>query len=495
LADPFATDMVSSPVSDGHRRRDRALSLLEDLERQVQAHLAASGTRKSDADQKRLLEELLSKIGAADQNLRLQGELDRERQENAILQEVSLRLSSAADIRDVLRAILESLRQVVEFDAAGIFVYNAQLGQIEVDMLAGYGGAQKRRVYTKFQEGVKQGEGIVATVVFTRKPLYVPDVHNDPRYVEVRPTTKSELAVPIFVRDEIIGAFNLESDKLDAFNERDLRLLLAFASHAGVALERARSDRQRQHTQRINEELALARRIHSSFLPKNFPNFAPFDLGGMNFPSSEVGGDYYDFMPITEHDLGVIMSDVAGHGVAAALLMANFRACIRIESRAHYAIPTILQRVNEFLVETNPPDSFVTAFYGVLNREHNVLTYSNAGHNPPLLLRAGQPPLLLSDGGPILGVLPGATFEQTQLNFEPGDMLVLYTDGVTEARNESGDEFGVERLAELTQKYQAIPANELARRISHDVLSFYAPDVAMDDLTISVIKYDGTESH
>ncbi|MBK8128428.1 MAG: serine/threonine-protein phosphatase [bacterium] len=189
------------------------------------------------------------------------------------------------------------------------------------------------------------------------------------------------------------------------------------------------------------------------------------------------------------------MSDVAGHGVAAALLMANFRACIRIEARAHYAIPTILQRVNEFLVETIPPDSFVTAFYGVLNREHRLLTYSNAGHNPPLLVREGAPFELLTEGGPILGVLPDARYEQARIELRPGDILVFYTDGVTEARTNAGEEFGVERLADLTNRYRNIPANELARRISHDVLSYHASDLTMDDLTISVVKYDGTESH
>ncbi len=495
MADPLATDFAPAPVSDGPRRTVRALSLLEELERQAQAYLRDLGGGKLQAERQRKLVELLNSIGAAQENLRVQSEFERERQENAILQEVSLRLSSAADIREVLRAILESLRQVVEFDAAGIFVYNRELQQIEVDMLAGYGGAQKRRVYTKFQEGVKHGEGVVATVVFSGKPIYVPDVLNDSRYVEVRPTTRSELAVPILVRDEIIGAFNLESDRLDAFSDRDLRLLMAFASHAGAALERARADRQRQHTQRIGEELSLARRIHAGFLPKTFPDFAPFDLGGMNFPSSEVGGDYYDFVPITQTDLGVIMSDVAGHGVAAALLMANFRACIRIEARAHYAIPTILQRVNEFLVETIPPDSFVTAFYGVLNREHRLLTYSNAGHNPPLLVREGAPFELLTEGGPILGVLPDARYEQARIELRPGDILVFYTDGVTEARTNAGEEFGVERLADLTNRYRNIPANELARRISHDVLSYHASDLTMDDLTISVVKYDGTESH
>lgn len=495
MIDPHVPDHHLPGRVDAGLDATRSLAALEELERRVYEFLRVDDPAKLGTLQIEQLQSLLEEIGSARQNLRLQAEFERERQENAILQEVSLRLSSAADIRDVLRAILESLRQVVEFDAAGIFVFNKVMQQIEVDMLAGYGGAQRRRVYTKFQEGVKHGEGIVATVVFSGKPLYVPDVHKDSRYVEVRPTTQSELAVPIFVRDELIGAFNLESDKLDAFSERDLRTLLTFASHAGVALERARADRERQHTQRIAEELALARRIHTSFQPKVFPAFAPYDLGGMNFPSSEVGGDYYDFVNITEDDLGIIMSDVAGHGVAAALLMANFRACIRIESRAHYAIRTILERVNEFLVETNPPDSFVTAVYGVLNRKYNVLTYSNAGHNPPLLLRVGEEPRLLDTGGPILGVLPEAKYVEAQVELVPGDVLIFYTDGVTEARNEADEEFGLSRLIDVALKHRSLSAYELARRISHEVHSFNVPDLTMDDLTLSVVKYDATETH
>ncbi len=474
---------------------ERAQSGVAELELLVNDLLLNLRQQKSDPALIDRFEKLAASVASTDEYLKLKAETERERQEFTTLQEVSLRLSSAAEIRDVLRTILESLQQVVRYDAAGIFVLNKEMGIIEVDMLAGYQGAQRKHVYSKFQEGVKHGEGIVATVVFSGKPLYVPDVRLDPRYVEVRPTTRSELAVPIFVRDELVGAFNMESDLVDAFSERDQRTLMTFASHAGVALERARADRQRQHTRRIEEELSLARRIHTGFLPKAMPHFPPYDMGGMNFPSSEVGGDYFDFVRITDDDLGIIMSDVAGHGVAAALLMANFRACIRIEARAHYAIKTILGRVNEFMVESHPTDSFVTAVYGVLNRKHNVLTYSNAGHNPPLLLRKGQSAQLLEVGGPILGVLPEATYEEGQIGIEPDDLLIFYTDGVTEARDEAETEFGIERLAELAERHRALSANELARRISHEVYAFQAPDMTMDDLTLSIVKYDTTAAH
>ena len=192
----------------------RPLELLHELERLAQDFIRENRSGVLWPERLAQLQDVLHSIGTAEEYLQLRTEFERERHENAVLQEVSRRLSSAAEIRDVLRAILESLRHVVDFDAAGIFVFNKEMQQIEVDMLAGYGGAQSRRVYTKFQEGVKHGEGIVATVVFSGKPLYVSNVREDPRYVEVRPTTMSELAVPIFVRDELIGAFNLESDKI-----------------------------------------------------------------------------------------------------------------------------------------------------------------------------------------------------------------------------------------------------------------------------------------
>ncbi|MCC6476478.1 SpoIIE family protein phosphatase [bacterium] len=478
---PDLTD--ASSVSPFESKLEELARLSVELLRQLRSNAIDP---KSAAEYKALAAEVASVELAAE----LQQELERERDENAILQTVSLKLSSAGELRDVLRVILESLAQVVEFDAAGIFVYDREFGQIEVDMLSGYEAAQRKKLYEKFQESVRSGEGIVATVVLTGRPIYVPDVRTDSRYVEVRPSTHSEIAVPIAVRGELIGAFNLESDHVDNFSERDRKTLQTFASHAGVALERARADRMRQHTRRIEEELALARRIHSTFLPKTMPLFQPYDLGGMNFPSSEVGGDYFDFVPITESDLGVIMSDVAGHGVAAALLMANFRACILIESRAHYAIRTILSRVNEFLVETNPPDSFVTAFYGVLNRERHILTYSNAGHNPPLLLRKGETPRQLSAGGPILGVFPGVEYEEAHVQLQAGDLLVFYTDGVTEAENSGGEQFGVERLSDAAKRYATLPAYEIARRISHDVHEFQAQDENQDDLTLSIVKYE-----
>lgn len=421
--------------------------------------------------------------------LELFREVERERQENQTLMDISMKLSSSSAIEVVLRTILDSLRQVVSFNAAGIFVYNRELGQIEIDMLVGYEGAEREQLHRKFQEGVKLGQGIVGTVIQTGQPIYDPDVRRDPRYIPARDATLSELAVPIIVRGEVIGALNLESDQLDAFGERDLRSLTAFANHAGVALERARADRLRQHARRIQEEIELARRIQVSFLPPTMPSFEPYDLAGMNLPSSEVGGDYFDFVPITDTDMGVAIGDVMGHGVGAALLMANFRACLRIESRNNFAVRTILAKVNDYLYETSLPESFVTAVYGVLDRRNHVFSYANAGHNPPVLLRQSGDFELLSTGGLLLGAFPGTVYEETAVHLRVGDVMVFYTDGVTEAYSDSGVEFGMERLKVLIAQHRLLPATEMVRCIADAAREFRSANSTQDDLTLCVVKH------
>jgi phosphoserine phosphatase RsbU/P len=421
--------------------------------------------------------------------LELLREADRERQENQTLMQIGMAFSSALSIDELLRMVLDSLQKVVRYDAAGIFLYDRELGQVEIDMLRGYEAADHELIHRKFQEGVKLGDGIIGTVIKTGKLIRVPDVRTDPRYIDGRYSTRSEIAVPIVVRDEVIGALNLESDDLDAFSVRDVNSLIIFASHAGLAVERARADRLRMHAKRIEEEIALARRIQTSFLPSVVPKFDPYDLAGTNIPSSEVGGDYYDFIPITDTDLGIVIGDVSGHGAGASLLMATFRACLRIESRNNFAIRTILSKVNEFIYETNPPDAFVTAVYGVLDRREHYFSYSNAGHNYPFVLRATGESEYLETGGTLLGAFPDVDWDETRVKLARGDVLVLYTDGVTESMNAQGREFGINRLVKMVRELRSRSAREIVEAVTNAVLEYRSEDQPQDDLTISVIKY------
>ena len=486
--DPVLTKRLpeENPPYTQHSAREQRLNELSILADRFAKELSEG---KGDAALAAKFLEVSREAFRGSSMLELLREVDEEREENRALLQASMKLSSAGDLSEVLKVILDSLRHVVRFSAAGIFVFSQDMDKIELDMMVGYEGADRGKVHNKFKDGVVQDRGIVAHVLFSGTDLYVPDVTSDDRYVLIREQTRSELAVPIKIRDEIIGVFNLESDEIDGFSEHDRGVLTAFASHAAVALERARADRLRRKAQQIQEEFALARNIQRTFLPDTMPHFDPYDLGGMNFPSSEVGGDYFDFISLTESDMGIVIGDVAGHGVPAALNMANFRACLRVEAKSNYDIPIILSKVNEFLFETNRPGDFVTAFYGVLNRHSHVLTYSNAGHNPPLLIRGKDNIRELSEGGLLLGSFGNATYEQVRLHLRPNDLVVFYTDGVTEAQNADGEEFGIKRLIEMAIRYQNLTALEIVRRISHDVHLYRSMDSIQDDLTLSVIKY------
>ena len=463
----------------------RRLTELGHLAQQTADSLQKSGEVDSEQLQRFLEVSREALKGAA--LLDLLREADHERQENETFIRIGLKLSSTLDFDELLRTIIEELQHVVAYDAAGIFLFNRETNQVDADFLLGYEKSDRQRLRTKFKEGVPVGKGLVGWVVQHGEPVVVPDVLADERYVRARDATRSEIAVPIISGNELIGCLNLESDKLHGFSEEDIEPLHTFASHVAVALDRARFHREMIFKKRLEEELSVARRIQLSFLPATMPKFEPYDLGGMNFPTLEVGGDYYDFIPITPTDLGVAIGDVAGKGVGAAILMASFRASLRLESRSNYAISTILQKVNNFLYESNPPDQFVTAFYGVIDRRRNILTYSNAGHNPPFVVR-GNDAIPLETGGLLLGSFHGVEYQEGLINLRPGDILVFYTDGVSEALNSESEEFGVERLVELVRIYRDLGAMDMVRRICREVQRFESDAVPQDDLTLSIVK-------
>jgi sigma-B regulation protein RsbU (phosphoserine phosphatase) len=187
--------------------------------------------------------------------------------------------------------------------------------------------------------------------------------------------------------------------------------------------------------------------------------------------------------------MGIAIGDVSGHGAGAALLMATFRACLRIESRNNFAIRTILSKVNEFIYETNPPDAFVTAVYGVLDRKNHYFSYSNAGHNYPLILRKSGEVEFLETGGTLLGAFPDVDWDETRVKIDTGDLMVLYTDGVPESMNGAGVEFGMTRLIDLVRQTHKRSAAEIVQAITDAVLEYRSEDQPQDDLTVSVVKH------
>jgi sigma-B regulation protein RsbU (phosphoserine phosphatase) len=295
------------------------------------------------------------------------------------------------------------------------------------------------------------------------------------------------MAAPIRVNGKVIGAFNLECDRPNAYTRLDLEMLMFFASQAAISIEKAMLHEELLEKKRLEAELAVAHRVQQSLLPRTDPTFGHYEIAGFNHPSEEVGGDYFDFIQVDENRLGVVIADVAGKGVPAALVMASFRASLRGQLCSECPLGRTFKQLNQLLRESDISDQYVTSFYLDLYKDRHEIVYLNAGHNPPLHLRPDGGWDLLEGSNTVLGLLPNKIFTEARHLVCPGDLIVLYTDGVTEAAR-GEEEFGIERLAEAVHKYRELPAKDLVKMLYQEVCQFDQHSCLEDDCTIVVVK-------
>jgi sigma-B regulation protein RsbU (phosphoserine phosphatase) len=426
--------------------------------------------------------ELGAQLSIAVGNARVYADAMREKVQNQLLLELGTRISASLDTGKLLEQILDLVFQVVRYDAAGIYLVDKKTQWITRQTIRGYDPARDEAVRLKI------GSGLIGWVAKAGQGVIVADVRTDPRYMNARDETRSEMVAPIRIGSEVIGAFNVESDEPDAYETEDMQLLTAFAAQAAVAIERTRLYEEVLEKRRLDEEVTIGQRIQRSFLPSRNPDVKNFDIAGANYSSDRVGGDYYDFIRIADDQLGIVVGDVSGKGIAAALIMAAFRASLIAEIRNNYAMRTTMGKVNRLLWESIEPDRFVTALFGVLDMGARRLTYVNAGHNPALLYRAASDQFeTLDPTGPLLGTFETATFKERVVELRPGDVLVMYTDGVTEAMTPAGELFGEERLRREIEKRREEPAAKIVRGIWEAVLAFEAGEQE-DDATLVVVR-------
>ncbi len=445
---------------------------------------ALGALNREDAENKEadsILIALAAQAAIALENAILYRRAERESLQNQILLESSRLLLSSLDLDEILDGIMDSLQRAVPYNAIGIFLVNDS-GKVERIVERGYNPEGRHAL------DMKAGVGLVGWVASTGEPVVVDDVSADPRYQNARASTQSEMVVPIYAGEHLVGVFNLERDVLGGFYEVDLDLVHAFAQHAGVAIERARMHTDLMEQRRLKGELEVARNIQKNFLPKTHPQIQGYDVAGINIPSEEVGGDYYDFISIIEGQTGIAIADSSGKGIPAALIMAAFRASLIAEIRNNYALHVIMQKTNRLLCEGNEETRFVTALYGVLDAKSRVFTFSNAGHDPGILRRADGSVLLLSSLGTALGIFPDAKYEERVIGLSTGDILLFYTDGVTETENAEGKMFEIDGLLDALHKHAGQPARDILTGIQHEVRAFAEPHNPTDDFTMVVVR-------
>lgn len=295
--------------------------------------------------------------------------------------------------------------------------------------------------------------------------------------------------VPLIVQDKLKGCI-LVGGRLNnkPIQQDELEFLSTLGNAAMISLENARLFEETIEKQRLEEELSIAKDIQQKLLPSEPLSVPGFEFAGFNTPSRQVGGDYYDLVKIDNKRIAVAIGDVSGKGVGASLLMANLQASLHALIRAELELSDIVYRINNIIYANTSMDKFITFFLGMVDIEERTLTYVNAGHNPPYIRRDGRELIKLEAGGLILGMMPNMPYQQDTLTLQSGDLLVLFTDGVSEAMDEDDEEFEEWRVEEFICNFKKTSALELVKDLSETVQQFCGSAPQSDDITIVAVQ-------
>jgi serine phosphatase RsbU (regulator of sigma subunit) len=362
-----------------------------------------------------------------------------------------------------------------------------------VVMLGNEDGRQLPEMIRTFGDGIRKDpipiSGSIVNAVFESKAsLLTRDARLDKRFKAseslLEDDVRSAICSPLWSEKRVVGLIYLDRGiDQEPFTKEDLCLLSSLANMAALKIENARLFEEALEKRALEEQLSLASEIQKGLLPHGYPEIPALDLAAVQMPCFQVGGDYYDFFPLKGGSIGVAIGDVSGKGLGPSLLMATLRAFFCSQLRIGRSLPDLFQDLSTFIHESSSPGTFITFFYGELQPETGSLRFANAGHNAPLIV--GKEVKTLPATGLPLGIFPERGYEEGETKLEPEDVLLLFTDGVTERRNESDDEFGEFRLRDV-----AHGAQEMLHTLEASIKEFGGQAVLQDDMTIVVLKRD-----
>jgi phosphoserine phosphatase RsbU/P len=392
------------------------------------------------------------------------------------LQKAAQKISSILDLDQLIDQIVNDVARSFGCVEANVYLHDEERAEL---VLAGVCGCTAHHK----GHGLKIGkEGMVGYVAATGQMRYAPDVSKDPYYTACEQSTQSEVAIPLLVEGRLVGVFTASHPELDAFPAEQLRLLQSLGSHMAVAVHNARRfQNERDQREKMSQEAQEARTIQEALLPKSSPYIPGFAVSGVSLPAGAVGGDWFDFIPLSDGRWGLVLADVSGKGTAAALLMSATRGMLR--SLATCCGPAnVLGRLNRLMAEDFPMGRFVTMIYAVLDPAKRTLTFASAGHLPPLLIDNDGARFLPSERGMPLGLGFG-DFSELQISIPQNARVAFYSDGITEAVDPDGEEYGAEGLKGHVQRSEAS-----AESIVSDVRSFANGAGLRDDATVIFMR-------
>ena len=407
-------------------------------------------------------------------------------EELSVLNDIATAVSSTSSLEHIIELIVHKCIKHLKVEQATITLLNAK--DAETGFRTIIRGADTSRQVLPFRLDAE----LTGWMLKNQKPLVVNDLASDSRFQcseRVENPIRSILSVPLVLKGRMIGLLTLFNKRTEGgFTDTDQRLLGIIASQSAQTIENARLYTEEQNLKLIQEEMRLAYDIQMNLLPKEPPHVAGYDIAGMSIPAKAIGGDYFDFLLLGEDRLGFCLGDVSGKGMPAALLMANLQATLRGQINICSSPGECLARSNTLLFRSTDVDKFATLFCGVLDYRNHRLTCSNAGHNYPFLFTEAGEPMRLSVGGIILGCLEEFSYKEASYPLGPGDILLIFSDGISESTNADDEEFGEERIARILAANREAPAASIIDAIVREVREFSGDTTQRDDMTLLVIK-------
>jgi phosphoserine phosphatase RsbU/P len=404
------------------------------------------------------------------------------------LAEIGREMSSILDLDALLTRIASLTKRLIDYRTFGILLLDEATNDLEMRLAVRYGkGAESKHV--------RLGEGLVGWAALHKEPVLVADVSQDPRYINLVDDARSELVIPMLIKDRCLGVFDLESPELDAFTKEHKELLTLLASQAAVAIENARLyEEVRRKEERIEKELRFAQRVQVALLPTEPPKTAEgVDIAGRFEPARELGGDIHDFLVPEADTLVVAVGDVSGKGAPAALYGAF--AAEQVRSRTlrrrftpdRFSVAGVLRAMNTNLHERHLEEYYCTLCYAFFDFGRRTVTMSNSGLPYPIRCSAEKCGQIELPGVP-LGSFPGIIYDEVTLELKPDDLFVFCTDGIFEALNPMGAEFGARRLCQVIAASRKESARGIVDEIFHAVTEFRGTEPQADDMTAVAIK-------
>ena len=418
---------------------------------------------------------------------------ERLLQEISTVLEVTRAIEGGGDIQMLLETIMEKCMEVMAVEAVSLML-TMDDGDLEFRVALGPKGKQVKRYR------IRPGQGIAGKVAQSGKPLLIPEAYNDPRFdpsFDKRSgfRTHSILCVPMQHRGKNIGvvqALNRFDGK--SFNEHDLRTFTIFAGQAAVAIENSRLLIKALENEKIKSQIAVAAEIQRLIVPEILPRISRLKMYGRYIPCQGVGGDFYTVVPLSDDETIVAIADVSGKGVPGALLVSTLNATLKAYLEFTSDLSLVMKKLNRLIMELSTADRFITMFLAKINTRIGEVEYISAGHNPQFLLRRPFKITELSSTGMAIGIID-YSYRSQRVSFQNGDVLLLYTDGVVEARNGRMKEFGEERLAAIMVDEKSGDVSRLCQSIITAVTEYSAPGLPQDDITLLAITFGEDEDN